>query len=155
VPSHGVGDGESRLYYEMPITRDELLARLADVRQAVPFRTAWRYSNLMYVVAGRMAGEATGSSWDDFMRQRLFEPLEMHRTYTSRASLATIENVAVPHVRVDNKTFTTNFADQDNIGPAASICSSASDLSQWLLLITGRGEFHGRHSSSRRPPSRK
>ena len=51
----GVGEAESTLYYEMPISRNELLARLPEVRQAVPFRTGWRYSNLMYVVAARMA----------------------------------------------------------------------------------------------------
>ncbi len=140
----GVGKGESLLYYEMPITRNELLARLPDVRQAAPFRTESRYSNLMYTVAARVAEEVTGTSWEHFMRQHLFQPVEMNRTFTSWTSLPEIDNVGVPHVRVGDKTFTTKFADRDNIGPAASISSSVSDLSQWLILMTNRGTYKGR-----------
>jgi len=47
----------------MPIARSELLKRLPEVQQAVPFRTEWRYSNLMYTVAGRAIEQTTGQSW--------------------------------------------------------------------------------------------
>jgi hypothetical protein len=53
-----------------------------------------------------------------------------------------MENVAVPHVRVGDQTYATDFADQDNIGPAAAVSSSASDLSQWLMMMV-RGGRHG------------
>jgi len=97
----------------------------------------------MYTVAGSGAEEVTGSSWEDFVKQRLFQPLEMNRTFTSWTSLPKAENVGVPHVRVRDKTFTTKFADQDSVGPAASICSSVSDLSKWLILMTNRGTYKG------------
>src|SRR5439155_14160243 len=138
----GVGKGEDALYYEMPISRSELLQRLPEVQQAVPFRTEWRYSNLMYTVAGRVMEQTTGQSWDEYMTKRVFQPLGMSRTYTSRKSLAQTQNVAVPHVRVNDETFATDFADQDNIGSAAAICSSVGDLSQWLLTMVNEGRFH-------------
>ncbi len=135
----GVGRDESVLYYEMPISRTELLRRLPKVKQAVPFRSGLSYSNLMYTTVDRIIDQMTGKGWDEHMSGRLFQPLGMTRTYTSMKSLARIENVAVPHVRVEHETFTTDFADQDNIGPAASICSSASDLSRWLLMMVNEG----------------
>ena len=55
----GVGKDESGLYYEMPTTRSELLGRLSEVQQAAPFRTEFRYSNLMYSVAGRVVEHTT------------------------------------------------------------------------------------------------
>jgi len=135
----GVGRHEAVLYHEMPIGRAALLDRLREVSQAAAFRTEWRYSGLMYTVAGQMAARSTGKSWDDFMRRRLFEPLGMDRTVTSLAALGELDNVAVPHVRAGEKVDATKFADRDNVGPSASIASSASDLAKWLLLMTERG----------------
>jgi CubicO group peptidase (beta-lactamase class C family) len=137
----GIGKNESLLYYEMPITRGDLLQRLPDVEQAAPFRTKMCYSNLMYTVAGRVVEEVGHQAWEEFMAQRLFAPLGMCRTVTSSKSLSTLENVAIPHVRVDDQTFATQFAGQDNIGPAASISSSAHDLAQWVLMITSAGRY--------------
>jgi len=76
------------------------------------------------------------------MTTRVFQPLGMSRTFTSRKLLAQTQNVAVPHVRVNDETFATEFADQDNIGPAAAICSSVGDLSQWLLTMVNEGRLH-------------
>ncbi len=140
----GVGKDESVLYYAMPITRSELLGRLPEVRQAAPFRTEWRYSNLMYLAAGRVVEQITGESWDEHMAKRIFHPLGMTRTRTTLKPLAQAENVAAPHVRVNDETFVTDFADQDNIGPGASISSSVSDLSQWLLMMVNEGRYQGK-----------
>ncbi len=140
----GVGKDESALYYEMPTTRRELLARLPEVQQAAPFRTEFRYSNLMYSVAGRVVEQTTGESWDEYMSKRLFQPLGMTRTSTSMKLLAQTDNVAIPHVGVDKQSFATEFADQDNIGPAAAVSSSVSDLSQWLLMMVNEGRYQGK-----------
>jgi CubicO group peptidase (beta-lactamase class C family) len=138
----GVGKSEAAIYYGMPITRGDLLARLHEVEQAAPFRTEWRYSNLMYCVAGQIVEEVTGKGWDEYMSTRVFRPLGMTRTETSVKSFAMIENVATPHLRVDGVTLATEFADQDNIGPAASVCSSARDLSQWLMMMANGGRYN-------------
>ncbi len=140
----GVGKDESALCYQMPITRGELLGRLPEVRQAAPFRTEWRYSSLMYAAAGRAVEEVTGEGWDEYMSKRLFRPLGMTHTYTSVKPLAKAKNVAVPHVRVKGETFATGFADQDNIGAAGSLSSSASDLSRWLLMMVNEGRYDGK-----------
>jgi CubicO group peptidase (beta-lactamase class C family) len=140
----GVGENESTLYYCMPITCKELLARLPDVEQAAQFRTEWRYSNLMYCVAGNVVATISDKGWDESMSTQVFQPLGMTRTATSLKALALLDNVAVPHVRVGDETFSTEFADQDNIGPAAAICSSAGDLSRWLLMMVNGGKIDGK-----------
>jgi CubicO group peptidase (beta-lactamase class C family) len=139
----GVGKGEGALYHEMPISRSDLLKRLSEVKQAAPFRTEWRYSGAMFAAAGRVIEETAGESWDDTMSTRLFQPLGMTRTHTSIKALTRIDNVATPHVRVNDETFVTEFADRDNIGPGASISSSAHDLSQWLLMMVNEGRHKG------------
>jgi CubicO group peptidase (beta-lactamase class C family)/pimeloyl-ACP methyl ester carboxylesterase len=140
----GVGKDESLLYYAMPTKRSQLLIRLPEVQQAAPFRTEMRYSNVMYTAAGQVVEQVTGQDWDEHMSKRIFQPLGMSRTTTSVKALAKLENVAVPHVRVGDETFVTEFADQDNIGPAASINSSVADLAQWLLLMTNGGRHQAK-----------
>jgi CubicO group peptidase (beta-lactamase class C family) len=140
----GVGKGEGALYYNMPTTRRDLLARLPQMEQVAPFRTEWRYSNLMYSAAGGVLEEMSGESWDDYMSKRVFQPLGMAHTKTSVKSLSGLANVAVPHVRVGSETFATEFADQDNIAPAAAVCSSVADLSEWLLMMVSGGRHSDR-----------
>lgn len=51
--------------------------RLKDLEAAADFRSEFRYSNLGYVVAGRIAGALAGTSWEDLVRRRIFGPLGM------------------------------------------------------------------------------
>jgi CubicO group peptidase (beta-lactamase class C family) len=44
---------------------------------AYPPGTKMLYSNVGYVIAGQIAERLTGQSWEELMKKRLFEPLEM------------------------------------------------------------------------------
>ena len=140
----GIGKNESALYYEMPITRDELLSRLPDIQQAAKFRSKWRYSGVMYTVAGRAAESATRSPWEELMQRRLFQPLGMTRTIATNSGLSNMDNVAIPHVRTADGVRAGKFADQNAIAPAGAVCSSVNDLSKWLLMLTGDGQTKDR-----------
>lgn len=141
----GIGKNESALYYEMPITRDELLSRLADIQQAAKFRSKWRYSGVMYTVAGRAAESVTRSPWEELMQRQLFQPLGMTRTIATSKRLSNIDNVAIPHVRTADGLRAGKFADQNAIAPAGAVCSSVKDLSKWLLMLTGQGQTADNH----------
>ena len=41
------------------------------------------YDNLLYVVAGQVIEAVAGASWEDVMRQRILDPLQMKQTSTS------------------------------------------------------------------------
>lgn len=83
--SHGAGiidDDAFGLLAELPAdaTVPQLRALLASVvLRAPPTGTqgSYAYSNVGYIIVGAMLEAQTGSSWEDLMRQRLFEPLEM------------------------------------------------------------------------------
>ena len=48
---------------------------------AVPPRTKRLYSNAGFAIAGAMAEQVTGVSWESLIRARLFEPLGIHPTF--------------------------------------------------------------------------
>ena len=56
--------------------RDLLSRMMKDAPETKP-GTTHAYSNVGYAIAGLMAEQVTGHSWEDLMRERLFDPLGM------------------------------------------------------------------------------
>lgn len=57
--------------------------------------------------------------------------------------MKTSQNACRSHSIIDNKIVITPYRNVDNLAPAASICSSANDLSKWLLCQLGNGKIYG------------
>jgi hypothetical protein len=68
----------------------------------------------------------------------------MTRSRTSVRELASMDDVATPHERIDGTVRAVPHRNIDNIAPAGAILSSASDMSRWLLLMLGKGELDGK-----------
>jgi CubicO group peptidase (beta-lactamase class C family) len=124
--------------------RAEIIRRIRFIEPGYDFRAGFGYSNSMFLVAGEIIPRVTGTSWDDFIEQRFFEPLGMSRSNTSLAGLASAANVATPHGFDHGKVVPIANDSVDNMAPAGSINSSANDMAQWLLLQTGNGSHGGR-----------
>jgi hypothetical protein len=41
----------------------------------------WQYVNTQYVLAGMIASKASGMSYADALKEKIFEPLQLHQTY--------------------------------------------------------------------------
>ncbi len=68
----------------------------------------FNYTNEGYVLLGGIAEVASGSDFEDLLRERVFEPAGMVRTIPRR-ELGGLENVAVPHSIVRNRRNGTYF----------------------------------------------
>ncbi|HTG15145.1 MAG TPA: serine hydrolase, partial [Blastocatellia bacterium] len=102
-------------------------------------RAHFGYQNIMFLAAGQIIPSATGKTWDDFVRERIFIPLGMTATSTSIKALANSDDVATPHARLDDKVQTIAWRNIDNIAPAGSINSNVLDMAQWVRLQLGGG----------------
>jgi CubicO group peptidase (beta-lactamase class C family) len=121
--------------------RSLLTALLKDPPRSRPGST-YTYSNVGYALAGLMAEEVTGQSWETLMRHRIFEPLEMasagfgapgrpgevDQPWGHHASRGQIEPTQVDNLPV--------------LGPAATVHCSISDWARFaaLHLAGARGE---------------
>ncbi len=145
----GLARGD-RMWYDRALDREEVVRR---VRYSPPdwsFREHYVYSNTMYTAAGLVVGAAAGESWDDFVTERIFRPLGMSRSNTTVRAQAGDPNVVVPYTYVRGKSVEIPVWNQDNIGPAGSINSTATDLAQWLRFQLGDGSYGGRRLASAR-----
>ncbi len=132
------------LWYRSHLGRDEMINRLRYLESSYSFRDRFQYSNLMYMVAGRMIGRATNSTWEAFVQRRLLNPLGMSRTFFEEAPQTT-SNVAHPH-RLGPADIALPVAPYTGwaIGPALSMLSSADDMAKWLKvqLTPGHPDRH-------------
>lgn len=132
------------IWYGSDYSREEIIKRAKYLEPKYPFRTEFGYSNIMYLTAGEIIPVVTDTSWDDFMKYRIFQPLGMRRTFTSIENLKSLDNVAMPHNDVNGTNINIGYINWDNIGPAGSINSSAYDLSKWLKFQLNYGVWNGK-----------
>jgi CubicO group peptidase (beta-lactamase class C family) len=132
------------MWYATDYNRDEILRRVRFEKPTWSLRSHFGYQNIMYLAAGQAASRAAGMSWDDLVRQRIFTPLGMTETNTSVRDLAGKTNVATPHTEVDDTLLIVPWHNIDNIGPAGSINSTASDMIKWVRFQLAQGKVGGK-----------
>lgn len=154
VHRSGLGLGAGDLLYvpRGSLSRKETVKRLAHIRPASSFRSAYAYDNILYAVAGQLIEEVSGKSWEDFMAQDVFAAGGMaSATATYEARLAN-PNRAHPHARVGGAVRgdgPISMLDERGVElgraalPAGGLALSASDLARWLQIQLGQGALPG------------
>ena len=132
-----------------------------------PLREAYRYSNQGYGVAGLVVEAVTGMPWGDWVRERIFTPLGMHRSaaspnevwddrFVATAFLGTAPagtvsiadapglNIAMPHgFARDGSRRVLSWQSYDSMQAAGSVVSSVADLVKWIRMHLGGGRLDG------------
>src|SRR5437588_5430437 len=111
--------------------REEIIRRVRFLEPTSSFRSRFGYQNIMYLVAGQLVAKIAGLSWDDVVRQRIFEPLKMIRSSTTIRDLPRDGNCATPCAKLDGKVQAIEWANRDSIAPAGSINSCAEEMAAW------------------------
>ncbi len=118
----------------------EYLDLLPLLEPSVSFRGKWQYQNLMYMVAGLMAGNAAESSWAEVVSERIFRNLDMNHTRALERLLREEDDVATPHAWNGTQIVKIPARDIDGMGPAGSVYSSIEDMVKWVQFNLRNGE---------------
>jgi CubicO group peptidase (beta-lactamase class C family) len=133
------------MWYNSHRTRQELFDRLRYLEPSKGFREVWQYQNLMYMVAGYLLEQISGQSWEDFIRERIFTPLEMTGSNFSVHASQQSDDFAMPYHKVKDEVEETDFfSDFEAIAPAGAINSNVEEMSKWMLLQLHRGKYRDR-----------
>jgi CubicO group peptidase (beta-lactamase class C family) len=142
--SHRTGlSRHDELWDNSPLTREEILRRVAGLKLSKPIRTAYQYNNIMFMAAGDVVAAASKMTWDEFVRTRIFEPLGMTHTGTAFAGWAASDH-ATGHRFAHGILSVQTALDDANLAPAGSIKSSPRDMAQWLRFQLANGEIGGK-----------
>src|ERR1043165_332207 len=136
--------GGDLLWYETNYDRKEIIRRIRYLKPIYSFRSRYGYQNIMFLTAGEIVAAVSGKSWDEFVRERFFNPLGMRMTTTSVRAFKPGDNVATPHNEMDGKVRVIRYSVVDNVGGAAAINSNVAEMAEWLRLQLGRGTYNGK-----------
>jgi len=129
------------------LNREEFVRAATSAKPAVPFRSAFQYSNAMYSAAGEVLGKVYQSSWENVIPAQIFAPLGMTASLTSIRDAAAVPDHATGYVYVkptESWRAVPPPASLQALAPAGSIASTARDMAQWLRLLTGGGRIGDR-----------
>ncbi|MGE0406051.1 MAG: serine hydrolase domain-containing protein [Candidatus Korobacteraceae bacterium] len=145
--THTSGLGEAGRGSATPQSRAEYIAEGAQ-RMNLIFQpgTTWNYSNFGIGVLGRIIEVASGQSFDDFMKDRLFSPLGMKDTFfhipadkASRvATVYTMENGKL--TPLDRSRLLSGGISS----PDSGLLSTAGDLARFLEMMLNKGTLNGK-----------
>jgi len=128
------------MWYNSTATREQLFDRLQYLEPNRDFRAYWQYQNLMYMTAGYLAGKAAGTSWEEVVRTRIFDPIGMKTANFSVDDMQTAVEYALPYVEKDDDIRVTKFRNINEVGPAGSINATANEMAQWVLFQLNKGK---------------
>ena len=136
LPRHGF------MWVSSPATRKELFDRLQYLEPSKDLRSTYQYNNLMYMVAGDMVGQIAGTTWEDFVQKRIFNPSGMKDSNVSLEESQKAPDFALPYMEKEGEVVQIPFQSYENAGPCGSINSNITDMAKWILLNLNKGK-HG------------
>jgi len=134
----GVSGGT--LWYHSDLSREEIVKQLRHLKPESGFREKPAYQNTMFIVASKVVEAVIDGSWDDFIRNRIFKPLQMQNTVITQAERQQSNNISKPHIK--DKDFNILAIEQeklDNMAPAGSFYASANDMARYMKFILNDG----------------
>lgn len=131
------------MWYGSRFTREEIYSRLRYLQPNKSFRSTWQYNNLMFMTAGVLVEKLSGKTWENFLTERIFQPLGMTNTNTSITTMQKAPDFALPY-KTDKKVVTKlDFREIDAVGPAGAINSSVNDMLHWVQFQLDEGKYNG------------
>ncbi|TVY52262.1 Protein flp, partial [Lachnellula suecica] len=111
----------------------DVVRSLRDLPLSAELRTRFQYCNMMFVVVSHVVETLTGMWLGDFLKEKIWEPLEMESTYFSTsAAQAAPEPLAQGYVYHDEKYEPVPPMDLHIVSGAGSIISNVLDYSKWI-----------------------
>lgn len=146
ILSHRTGlSRHDELWDNTPLTREELVRRIGHVPLTKSFRSAYQYQNIMFIAAGEVIAQASGTTWDEFVRTRLFGPLGMTRTVTSDSEWNAADH-AMGHRwdAVRQRLSPQTPIETKTLGAGGAIKSCARDMANWIRFQLADGFYDNR-----------
>jgi CubicO group peptidase (beta-lactamase class C family) len=129
------------VWIEQPISRAELVGRLAYLELSAGFRERFQYNNLSATTAGHVAEVVMGQRWEDMVQQRILTPLGMSHTGFTRPAVG--DSTESYHENAERVIARTRRLATEVTAPSGgSIHSTVNDMARWISfnLSGGRAE---------------
>jgi CubicO group peptidase (beta-lactamase class C family) len=83
------------IWYKSDFTRKQLFEKLVYLAPQEPMRQTFLYNNLMFAAVGYLIELQSGKTWEQFVKEKIFDPLEMNSTSYSIADMLKLPEYGV------------------------------------------------------------
>jgi hypothetical protein len=137
--SHGSGlqreiPGDVWESLEFPKSTDELLATLEEAEMVLAPGERWHYSNLAFVLLGEVISALSGVPYEDYVEQRLLEPLGLTRTSFSPEPPTAVAYSVEPYSDLVHRE-PMLVERTGGIAAAGQLWSTVGDLCRWAAFL--------------------
>lgn len=118
------------------VTVEQMIDRFRDEPLEFEPGTDWSYSNSGYFLLGAVIEEASGSSYEDFVETRIFDPLGMHDSRYGRVGEIVpgrVEGYQGTADELENAPYLSMTQPYS----AGSLLSTVDDLALWVEALSG------------------
>lgn len=112
--------------------------RLSSAPLMSPPGAAFQYSNSNYDILGYLVQVISGQSYEAYIEERIFAPLEMHSSYAVFADASDITGTFYPFF---GRLIPYDIPHSRTSVPSAGLISSAEDLTHYLIAQLNEGRY--------------
>jgi CubicO group peptidase (beta-lactamase class C family) len=134
------------IWVASPFSRKETVLKVVYMKPQLGFREGYIYNNIMFASAGAVMENVTATSWEDIIRKRFFQPLQMNNSCFSDDDMMKTGNFSYSYFEPDSTRKlqrVTHMAQSDALGPAGTIKSTVEDMSHWMIAELNDGKYKG------------
>jgi CubicO group peptidase (beta-lactamase class C family) len=135
------------IWYKSDFSRKELFAKLVYLEPQEPMRETFLYNNLMFAAVGYLVELQSGKTWEQFVKERILDPLQMSSTSYSIADMLKRPEFGVGFTeRRDSFELykIPYYEDISGVAPCGAIVSNIEDMSHWLIALMNEGKYDGK-----------
>ncbi len=133
------------LWYHAPWSPEESVRRAGLLPLDQPFRTRMQYQSTMFTAAGLAVGNAAGKSWEQVVRERICDPLELKSVvFTTKDAEKATDRISGHHRNALGQVEAMPTYVFEHPDAAASVHASARDVAKWLQFQLGDGTHAGK-----------
>lgn len=128
-------------------TRKETVAKVAFMKPSLGFREGYIYNNMMFASSGAVMETVTGQTWEQIIREKIFQPLEMNASCFTTEEMMRSNNYSLSYFEPDStrKLLPESYeAQSEGLGPAGTIKSNIEEMSHWMIALLNAGKYKGR-----------
>jgi CubicO group peptidase (beta-lactamase class C family) len=114
----------------LPLSKDELIGLVREMPLEFEPGSEFRYNNSGYFLLGMIIERASGTSYESFLRQEIFEPLGMEDTGYDRAG-PILKGRATGYERLGKLVRNSRYLDMGLPYSAGALYSTVEDLARW------------------------
>lgn len=128
-------------YLDSKSTSEEFIKRLATQKITGQVGKDYQYSEANYIILGEIISKASGQTYQEYIKNNIFEPLDMKHSFTSKDE-AIKNGLATGYRTCFGFPIEANLPYSKQYTSGSRLISSAEDMSHYLNALLNDGNYN-------------